>query len=234
MLVEPSGSGAVISARALRKRFRGRGRAPVVVMSDINLEIRPGARVLLRGDSGSVKTTLARCLAGLETPDEGEIRYVGDGERATPSDRIWPRCIQLVRQAAGESLNPRWSVLESLCEPTEIQGIGDRASRRREAMAWLTRIGLPNATAHVRPGELSGGQRARVAVARAMSLHPALLILDESLSNLDLSEQARMLNLLVEIQRSAPVSYLLISHRSRMIRTVATAELTMEAGRIRE
>ena len=205
----------------------------MVVLAGADLEIGAGARVLLRGESGSGKTTLARCLAGLEAPDAGEIYCAAEGERATPSDGTWPRRVQLVRQAAGESLNPRWTVIELLCEPGEIQGIGDGASRRGEAMEWLKRMGLPEAAARSRPGELSGGQRARVAVGRALTLNPALVILDESLASLDLSEQARMLNLLVETQERARVSYLFISHRPGMIRAVATAEVAMEAGRIR-
>ncbi len=233
MASRSSQTGAVISAKGLEKRFAGRGRRPVVVLEGADLEIWPGARVLLRGDSGSGKTTLARCVAGLETPDAGEIYCAAEGGRTTPADAGWPRRVQLVRQAAGESLNPRWTVLELLCEPGEIQEIGDGASRRRESMEWLKRIGLPEGAAGSRAGELSGGQRARLAVARALTLQPALLILDESLTSLDLSEQARMLNLLVEAQERAPVSYLFISHRPGMIRAVATAEMAMEAGRIR-
>jgi peptide/nickel transport system ATP-binding protein len=233
MAGEGGQTGAVLSAKGLEKRFAGRGRAPVVVLAGADVEIARGARVLLRGDSGSGKTTLARCLAGLEAPDAGEI-WSGEGaQRSTPSDRGWPRRVQLVRQAAGESLNPRWTVVELLCEPGEIQGIGDAASRRREAMEWLKRVGLPEGAAKSRPGELSGGQRARVAVARALTLDPAMVILDESLTSLDLSEQARMLNLLVEAQGRRPVSYLFISHRPGMIRAIATVEMAMEAGRIR-
>ncbi len=225
--------GAVLSAKGLEKRFAGRGRAPVVVLAGADVEMRSGARMLLRGDSGSGKTTLARCLAGLEAADSGEI-WSGEGaQRRTPAEGGWPRVVQLVRQAAGESLNPRWTVIELLGEPGEIQGIGDGASRRREAMEWLKRIGLPEGAAGSRPGELSGGQRARVAVARALTLDPAVVILDESLTSLDLSEQARMLNLLVEAQERRMVSYLFISHRPGMIRALATSEMAMEAGRIR-
>lgn len=224
----------VVRARGLVKKFGGRGRAAVTALDGVDLEIGAGERVLLSGRSGCGKSTLAKCVAGMERAGQGEIFWEDGGSRMGPEESGWRRKVQLAPQQAAASLNPRWTALELLCEPAAIQGMGGKREREARAREWMRRMGLPEGAAGLRAAQLSGGQRARVALARALTLEPALVILDETLASLDLPVQARILNLLVAAQEASGVAYLFIAHRPALVAEVATGVALMEAGRIVE
>ena len=202
----------------------------------VSLSIAAKTTVALVGESGSGKSTLALCVAGLEKPTSGKI-WLGAQEITSLSEEelqaVRPK-IQLVFQDPANSLNPRWTALEIVSEPLLIQKKGDRNGRREQAYALMERLGIPLEKARQRPGEFSGGQRQRLAIARALALEPQVLILDEALSALDCSVQAQIVNLLLDLQSSLGLSYLFITHDFRMAAHLAHRIVVMDHGRIVE
>jgi ABC-type dipeptide/oligopeptide/nickel transport system ATPase subunit len=189
----------------------------VQALDGVDLEIPRGATLALVGESGSGKSTLALCLAGLEAPDCGEITAGGP--------------VQLVFQDAAGSLNPRMRAADLVAEPLVVRR---RPNARLRALELMEQVGLAAHRAGDLPHRFSGGQRQRLALARALALEPALLILDETLSGLDLSVQGQIMNLLFDLQRSRGLTYLLISHDLRLAARVASEIAVMHAGRIVE
>ena len=189
-----------------------------MALDGVDLTLERGSTLALVGETGSGKSTLARCLALLERPDAGSIRYLGQDLLAIDRRRLpaLRRQIQLIFQDPASALNPRFSAAEVVAEPLRIQKINPRA-RRRRALEAMEQMGLLARWADRRPGQLSGGQRQRLAIARALVSEPRLLILDEALSALDLSVQARIINLLLELQTAHDLTYLLISHDLRVV-----------------
>ncbi len=203
-----------VSVRGLIKNY-----GAVRALDGVDLTIAVGGTTALAGQSGSGKSTLARCLARLERPDAGEIT-------GTES-------VQLVFQDAAGSLNPRMRAAEIVAEPLAIRGI-PRAERRRRALELMAQCGLSPDSAERFPFEFSGGQRQRLAIARALTLEPELLILDEALSGLDLSIQAQISNLLADLQEARGLTYLHITHDLTLARRVADHIAVMHRGRITE
>jgi len=203
---------------------------------NVGLEIAPGCLTALVGESGSGKSTLASCLAMLEKADAGEI-WFEDQEISKISDRelagLRPR-IQMVFQDSAGALNPRFSAAEIVAEPLAIQHQERTGHLRSRACELMEEVGLSRDWADRRPFEFSGGQRQRLAIARAIALKPSFLILDESLSGLDLSTQAQILNLLLDLQTTHGLTYLLISHDLGLVGQVADFVAVMHAGRIVE
>jgi ABC-type glutathione transport system ATPase component len=205
-------------------------------LSDVDLEIMPGCLTALVGESGSGKSTLASCLALLEKPDRGGIWFEGNEvSRCDPPElaALRPK-IQMVFQDSAGALNPRFSAAQIIAEPLEIQGREAGKSLRRRACELMEEVGLSPDWADRRPLQFSGGQRQRLAIARAIALKPAFLILDESLSGLDLSTQAQILNLLLDLQDAHALTYLLISHDLSLVGQVADFVAVMQRGRIVE
>ena len=202
----------------------------------VSLSIAAKTTVALVGESGSGKSTLALCVAGLERPTSGKV-WLGAQEITSLSEEelhaVRPK-IQLVFQDPANSLNPRWTALEIVSEPLLIQKKGDRNGRREQAFSLMERLGIPLEKARQRPGEFSGGQRQRLAIARALALEPQVLILDEALSALDCSVQAQIVNLLLDLQSSLGLSYLFITHDFRMAVHLAHRIVVMDHGRIVE
>ncbi len=230
----------LLVARGLSKRYRLRGRPgckPVFVqaLDCVSVEIRRGATLALVGESGSGKSTLARSVARLEDTDSGEIWFCGQNISALRGRRLHPirNKIQMVFQDPATALNPRFSAVEIVAEPLVIQGCSGRESRGR-ALDLMEQTGLPRSHGSRVPRELSGGQKQRLAIARALALEPRLLILDEPLSGLDLSIQAQLVNLLLELQASRDLSYLYISHDLDMVEHIADEVAVMYQGRIVE
>jgi peptide/nickel transport system ATP-binding protein len=200
------------------------------------MTIDPGVTVALVGGSGSGKSTLARCLARLETPSAGDVRFRGQSLRGLKgaSLRSFRRQVQLVFQDPATALNPRFTALEIVTEPLAILQVDDPAGRRRRARQWCERVGLSPRWGDRRPLELSGGQRQRLALARALVVEPLLLILDEALSELDVSLQAQMIALLLEIEAERDLTCLHISHDLGLMRHVADEVVVLHQGRVVE
>ncbi len=232
---------ALVRTTALSKRYVQSGgflgkRFVIDALTNVELDIAPGCLTALVGGSGSGKSTLARCLAMLEKPDAGEIWF--EGKSILPGNlrelaQSRPK-IQMVFQDSAGALNPRFSAAQIIAEPLEIQHRETGHGLRARACELMEEVGLSPDWADRRPLEFSGGQRQRLAIARAIALRPIFLILDESLSGLDLSIQAQILNLLLDLQDAHSLTYLLISHDLTLVGQVADSVAVMHQGRIVE
>jgi ABC-type glutathione transport system ATPase component len=232
---------ALLAIDRLSKTYRGHRRvfgatADVPALCEVTLSVRRGSRLALVGASGSGKSTLARCIALRERPSSGEIRFNGRGVPGPGRRELrrFLRAVQLIPQDPGESLNPRFTASRAVSEPLLIARRGSRKQQRARAIELMSMVGLPERSADSPPGEFSGGQRARLALARALACDPELLILDESLASLDLSIQAQMLNLLLDLQARFGLTYLLISHDLALAGHFADEVVVLDAGRIVE
>lgn len=205
------------------------------VLKSVSLSIRAHTTLALIGVSASGKSTLARCLAGIERADSGEIWFEGKN-RAALSHREWNALrgqIQMVFQEPAASLNPRFNGMEIVSEPLLIAGM-DKKERHRQALDLMELVGVPAQCARRLPAELSGGQRRRLAIARALALAPKILILDESLTGLDLSIQAQISNLLTELQAAYRLTYICISHDLDLVAHMADEVAVIHDGQIVE
>ena len=208
----------------------------VPALQGVSFSIGLGKTLALVGESGSGKTTVALCLAGLERPSSGSIWFAGNNIAALSEKQlraVRPQ-IQLVFQDPASSLNPRLTALEIVTEPLILQQKWTRRETRERGFALLERVGLPWQIGGRRAGECSGGQKQRLAIARALSLEPKLLILDEALSALDWSVQAQIANLLRELQSSLALTYLFITHDLAMAAHLADEIAVIHRGRIVE
>jgi len=239
-LMADHGKPPLIAVENLVKRYERTNlagvREDVRALDGVSLKIFPGTTLAVVGESGSGKSTLASCLACLETPTAGSICFKQvdiASLRESSLRRIRPQ-IQLIFQDPASSLNPKWSVLEILLEPTFLRGKLNREASHQQAAAALERVGLPLDFMRRHPMELSGGQRQRLAIARALVLEPELLILDEALSALDCSVQAQIANLLLDLQNSLRMTYVFITHDLAMAAYLADEIVVMNRGRIVE
>lgn len=206
-------------------------------LDGVSLDLAAGRLVALVGASGSGKSTLARCLAGLESPDSGTVQWQGDPIASLSRDgrRQFHRQVQLVMQDASAALNPHWNGLDLVTEPLELLRKDlPRAHRERCARQWLERVGLPDDAAVRTPGELSGGQRQRLLLARAMTLDPRILLLDEPLTGLDTPVQAAFLDLLLSLRKHQELGCLLVTHSIAVALSVADEVAVMHQGKIEE
>jgi ABC-type glutathione transport system ATPase component len=230
----------VLEARGLCKTFtQGRWwqkRFHRRALDHVSLALGRGQTSALVGESGSGKTTLAMCLVGLEKPEAGNIFLEGVNLQALDrrSLSIARREIQLIFQDSLAALNPRMSAMEIVEEPLLIRDPCTRNERRDLALAMMERVGVSPQWARRLPHEFSGGQRQRLAIARALVLKPKVLILDEIFAGLDLSIQGQIANLLLEPQQSHGLSYLCISHNLALVRQFADSIAVMEKGQIVE
>ena len=202
----------------------------------VSLTVAKGESVGLVGESGCGKSTLGKTVLRLVQPTSGEIVFDGEDIARLPAASLKPyrRRAQMIFQDPFGSLNPRHTIESILTAPLYVHGIGGRAERRRRVAAIVERVGLPLSSLSRYPHEFSGGQRQRIGIARALVLGPDLVICDEPVSALDLSIQAQILNLLVEMKRDFDLSYLFISHDLSVIRYFADRVLVMYLGRIVE
>ncbi|WP_293859229.1 dipeptide/oligopeptide/nickel ABC transporter ATP-binding protein [uncultured Alsobacter sp.] len=224
-----------IEARGLRKTFRS-GSRTVAALDDVSLTLAPGETLAVVGASGSGKTTLARALMRLFDLDGGSVSLRGRDLLALSGAalRAERRHLQMVFQDPAAALNPRATIGRVIEDPLRVHSIVP-ASRRRDAVSGLlARVGLPADLADRPVHALSGGQRQRVAIARAMATQPAVLVLDEPVSALDVSVRGQILNLLMDLQREDGIAYLFISHDMGVVRAVADRVAVMAAGRIVE
>ncbi|MGO1385714.1 MAG: ATP-binding cassette domain-containing protein [Arachnia sp.] len=204
-------------------------------LHDVSLDVRAGETVGLVGESGSGKTTLGRAVLGLTSVDTGTISFDGtDITHASRRDRRrLSQDIQVVFQDPYSSLNPAMTIAAILAEPITAQG-ESREEAGTRITALLHQIGLDADAGRRYPREFSGGQRQRIAIARALALEPRLIVCDEPVSALDLSTQAQILDLLIDIQVRTGVAYLFISHDLSVVRYISHRVAVMLGGRILE
>lgn len=190
----------------------------------------------LVGTSGSGKSTLASCVALFERATSGSIWLEGQDVTAFSDKQlrdIRPK-VQLVFQDPARSLNPRWTAFDVLMEPFFVQNSLPRPEREKRIVALLDRVALPQTIAHRRSDEMSGGQKQRLAIARALALEPKLIILDEALSALDCSVQAQIANLLLELQAAVGVAFVFITHDLAMAAHLSDHIIVLDRGKIVE
>ncbi|WP_210480146.1 ATP-binding cassette domain-containing protein [Naasia sp. SYSU D00948] len=214
---------------------KGFGKKPFRALKGVSIDIHPGECVGLVGESGSGKTTLGRAVLGLAPVTGGKVLYkgrdiahLGRKERRALADEI-----QVVFQDPYTSLNPSLTIEQTLSEPLRVKKMsGPDASKRIRSL--LDQVGLPSNAADRLPREFSGGQRQRIAIARALALEPELIVCDEPVSALDLSTQARVLDLFKDIQEATGVAYLFVSHDLAVVRHLSHRVAVMYHGEIVE
>ena len=225
-----------LSKQYVQQRPFSRKKIAVTAFQDVSLAIFPGKTLAVVGESGAGKSSLARCIALLERSSAGAIELGGRNFLGLSGKELFAmrRQVQLIFQDPSSALNPRLTAGEIIAEPLLIQGEGTKSQQRSRAMRLMEQVGLDAAWEHKRPLEFSGGQRQRLAIARALALGPRLLILDEALSNLDAANQTLILKLLAELQAAHSLSFLHISHDLRLVSEFADEVAVMYQGRIVE
>lgn len=227
-----------IAVREVTKVFAGRGHGSrdTHAVRGASFELAPGQTLGLVGESGSGKSTLARIVLGLLPATSGHVEF--DGRRTDQfGPREWAdfrRQVQAVFQDPRQSLNWRLDIATIVTEPLRNYGIGTKASRRDRAAELLEQVHVSPRLLSRRPGEVSGGQLQRVAIARALALEPAYLVCDEPLSALDVSVQAGILNLFLDLQQSRGLAMLFISHDLAVVRHLSDHVVVMRSGEIVE
>jgi peptide/nickel transport system ATP-binding protein len=217
------------------KGFMGKKSAPVAAVDNVSFEILKGETLGLVGESGCGKTTLSRMLLRLIAPTSGEIQFDGINLLALDKGamRQMRRRMQIIFQDPFSSLNPRMTVGQAIMEPLQAFGL-HRGNEETRVVDLLESVGLSGSSMHRYPHEFSGGQRQRIVIARALAVEPEFIICDESVSALDVSVQAQVLNLLNELRQSLGLTYLFISHDLNVVRHMSDRVMVMNRGRIEE
>jgi len=231
----------LLEVRHLTKEFsRGQGlfsKGTVVrAVDDVSFTIERGETFGLVGESGSGKTTTGRCILRLVEPTSGEVVFDGkDVLRLSRGEmRRTRRDMQIVFQDPYSSLNPRMRVSDIVEEPLVIHGLGRKAERRQRVRQLFDLVGLNPEHLRRYPHEFSGGQRQRIGLARALALNPSLVIADEPVSALDVSVQAQVVNLLMDLQQQLKLTYLFIAHDLRLVEHICSRVAVMYLGKIVE
>jgi ABC-type oligopeptide transport system ATPase subunit len=232
---------ALLEVKDLVKEFARRQgffrSGPTVRAVDgVSFTIAPGETFGLVGESGSGKTTTGRCVLRLIEPTSGEVRFKGEDVLRFSRERLRlaRREMQIVFQDPYSSLNPRMRVRDIVEEPLVIHKTGSKPERRRRVEELFELVGLDPSQLTRYPHEFSGGQRQRIGLARALALNPSLIIADEPVSALDVSVQAQVVNLLMELQERLKLTYLFIAHDLRLVRHICNRVAVMYRGRIVE
>ena len=228
-------SAPLLAAAGISKTYSSGGRR-VVALDDVSIAVAPGQTLGLVGPSGSGKSTLARVLLRLVEPDAGRVDFGGVDLLSLRGEKLRAtrRRIQMVFQDPLAAFNPRATVGGALADPLRIHGIADGSRRAAVIAGLLERVGLHPALASRAIHEISGGQRQRVAIARAIATKPDLVVLDEAVSALDVSVRAKILDLLVDLQREQGIAYVFVSHDLAVVRAISHHIAIMDAGRIVE
>ncbi|MCI2419761.1 ABC transporter ATP-binding protein [Saccharopolyspora sp. K220] len=233
----PDAAPTVLEARELTKTYRLRGGRELCALDSANLLVRGGTTHAIVGESGAGKSTLASILAAFATADTGTVR-IGDRELTglrRQQLREIRRDLQFVFQNPFTSLDPRFTVNRIIAEPLRAFGLAkDRRERTARVVELLTAVSLDESYLHRLPSQLSGGQRQRVAIARALALTPQVLVLDEAVSALDVSAQAQILQLLVDLQAEFGLSYVFVTHDLGVVRLIAHDVTVMKDGAVLE
>ncbi len=229
----------LIRVESLRKWFpaRHRGGAPVLAVTDVSFNLYRGEVLGLVGESGSGKSTVGMSLMRLHRPDTGRIELDGVDIAQLSERQLRPhrRKLQMVFQDPSSSLNPRMRVGDVLAEPLNIHGIGRAGQERRDRVnELLGLIGLSPAFAGRFPHQMSGGQKQRIGIARALAVEPSALIADESVSALDVSVQAQIIDLLLDLRQRLDLTMLFISHDMSVVEYVSDRVAVLYLGRLLE
>ncbi|MBZ5555677.1 MAG: ATP-binding cassette domain-containing protein [Acidobacteriia bacterium] len=208
----------------------------VAAVDDVSFSIHEGETFGLVGESGSGKTTTGRCMLRLIEPTSGDVRFRGENVLGFSKSRLREarREMQIVFQDPYSSLNPRMRARVIVEEPLVIHKLGDRAARRARVAELFQLVGLDRSHLDRFPHEFSGGQRQRIGLARALALNPSFLILDEPVSALDVSVQAQVVNLLMDLQQRLKLTYLFIAHDLRLVEHICGRIAVMYLGKIVE
>lgn len=227
---------AALSVRKLYKRYVGNHGDTTTALSDVSFDLPAGSSLGIVGESGSGKSTVVRIVAGLERASGGDITLGGAPRRDSKRQLRGPGqgLVQMVFQDPYGSLSPRQRIGIGLVEVLGIRGRVQRRDRTVRALELLETVGLDRRTMGAYPRELSGGQRQRVAIARALALEPAVLVLDEAVSALDVIVQAQILRVLQEIRARQDISFLVVSHDLGVIRQITDTCLVLLRGEIVE
>lgn len=224
----------------IRKGFLRRVVGHVRAVDDVSFHVRKGETLALVGESGCGKTTVSRCIMRALPPSSGEIRFAVNGKTIdlAPLKKrdLKPvrRHMQMVFQDPFSSLNPRMMVGDIIGEPLLINGVSNAAERRERVRELLDLVQLPAAYMNRFPHAFSGGQRQRIGIARALALNPSLIVADEPVSALDVSVQAQILNLLLDLQDRLGLTYLFVAHDLSVVKHVSDRVAVMYVGRIVE
>jgi oligopeptide/dipeptide ABC transporter ATP-binding protein len=228
----------IISGEGLTKRFLLRSRfgrrSFIHAVNDVDLFVREREIVGLVGESGCGKSTVSRMLVGIEEATSGEVRLRGEKVSAPQHWRSLRRAVQYVFQDPYGSLPPMMSVGDIVGDPLDIHRIGPKTERRDRVARMLHLVGLSESDMEKKPGAFSGGQRQRISIARALALEPRVVICDEVVSGLDVSIQAQVLNLLLDLREQLGLAYLFISHDLRVVHYLCDRVAVMYLGQIVE
>jgi ABC-type oligopeptide transport system ATPase subunit len=218
-----------------RRTWRGRTRETTAI-GPVSFTVETGEMFGLVGESGSGKTTTARCLLRLLEPTSGEVRFRGEDVLQYDAARLraWRRHVQMVFQDPFASLNPRMRVDAIVREPLDIHRVGSHADRAARVGELLAMVGLDGSAAARYPDAFSGGQRQRIALARALALSPSLIVADEPVSALDMSIQAQIVGLLLDLRQRLGLACLFIAHDLRLVQCICARVAVMYRGRIVE
>jgi len=221
----------------IRKGLFGKTTDYVKAVNDISFEVYPGETLGLVGESGCGKTTLGRSIIRLVEPTSGELIFNHTDLLSLNKSglKAMRRDVQIIFQDPYSSLNPRLSIGNALIEPLQVHGLFDNDKKRKDIiLALLERVGLQAEHYDRYPHEFSGGQRQRIVIARALALQPKFIICDESVSALDVSVQAQVLNLLRELQQEMGLTYIFISHDLAVVKHISDRMMVMNKGKIEE
>src|SRR6476659_7741106 len=224
----------------IRNGFLRRVVGHVRAVDGVSFHIRKGETLALVGESGCGKTTVSRCIMRALSPPSGEIRFAVDGRQvdlATLSRRElkrYRRHMQMVFQDPFSSLNPRMGIADIIGEPLLVNGMRSAEERRKRVAELLDMVQLPRAFRNRFPHAFSGGQRQRIGIARALALNPSLIVADEPVSALDVSVQAQILNLMLDLQDRLGLTYLFVAHDLSVVKHVSDRVAVMYVGRIVE
>jgi ABC-type oligopeptide transport system ATPase subunit len=231
----------LLEVRHLVKHFtrkQGLFAKPSIVraVDNVSFTIDEGEMFGLVGESGSGKSTTGRCILRLIEPASGEVLFRGENVLSFSSTRMRQarRDMQIVFQDPYSSLNPRMRVGQIVEEPLIIHGLGSRSERRARAAELFDLVGLEPDHLQRYPHEFSGGQRQRIGIARALALNPALIVADEAVSALDVSIQAQVVKLLLDLQQRLKLTYLFIAHDLRLVENICSRVAVMYLGKIVE
>jgi ABC-type glutathione transport system ATPase component len=233
---------SLLEVSGLTKRFAtsrniiGRPTGWTTAVDDVSFSVEPGETLAIVGESGAGKSTTGRLVLRLIEPDDGTITFEGEDVRALGKRQLigMRKRMQMVFQDPYGSMDPRMTIGDAIGEPLLVHHKTPAAERRRRAADLLDRVGLRTQLLDRYPGELSGGQLQRIAIARALTLEPSMIVADEAVAALDASVRAQVLNLMADLQADLGLTYLFITHDLALVEVIADRVVVMRHGKVVE